>query len=147
MTCSAHDANITPVLAALGLDVPASPLPNNTIPFPSPYQVSNIVPMGGHLTLERLHCKATVISEPGTYVRAVVNEAVVPWNSCQSGPGYSCPLSEYASMIRKVPSFDKTCKPAKEYPQHLTFFWEYNTTNKYNYQKGPIGYQLTDTDI
>ncbi|KAF9883673.1 acid phosphatase pho5 [Aspergillus nanangensis] len=141
-----HDANITPVVAALGIDIPDQHLPNNTIPFPHTYHVTDIVPMGGHLVLERLTCSATAISQPGHFVRAVINEAVVPWSSCQSGPGYSCPLSEYAALVKRIPHFDNVCKTPAAYPQHLSFFWDYNTTTAHNYQRGPIASQLAATD-
>ncbi|EXJ82244.1 hypothetical protein A1O3_06057 [Capronia epimyces CBS 606.96] len=138
----AHDAYITPVLAALGLDVPSSPLPNNTIPFPNPYNAADMVPMGGHLVLERLTCNATAMSSAGTFVRAVINEAVVPWPKCQSGPGFSCPFSNFTAIVNAAPSFVETCEVAKRgFPQYLDFWWNYNTTTKLNFQNGPISYQ------
>ncbi|KAJ5198119.1 uncharacterized protein N7498_007236 [Penicillium cinerascens] len=143
----AHDANITPVVAALGIDVPEKHLPKDTIPFPNPYRVADIVPMGGLITLERMTCKATAISDAGVFIRAVLNEAVVPFNSCQNGPGYSFPLANYSAIIDALPRFDETCNIPASYPQSLDFFWNYNTSTQYNYQKGPIGYQLTDTDV
>ncbi|KAJ5930287.1 hypothetical protein N7466_005780 [Penicillium verhagenii] len=143
----AHDADITPVIAALGIDVPENALPNTTIPFPNPYRVADIVPMGGHLTLERMTCNATTTTKAGTYVRAILNEAVVPYSSCQSGPGYSCPLASFSAIVDKAPTYKAKCDNPSTYPQHLKFFWDYNTTTEYNYQTGPIGYQLTDTDV
>ncbi|CAK7214430.1 acid phosphatase pho5 [Sporothrix bragantina] len=143
----AHDNNITPVVAALGIDVPANPLPNDTVPFPSPYRAADIVPMGGHLTFERLTCNATAASPAGVYVRVVLNEAVVPLNLCQSGPGYSCPLANYSAIIDNIPKFDETCNTTASSPQYLDFFWNYNTSTQYNYQNGPIGYQFTDTTV
>ena len=138
----AHDAYITPVLAALGLNVPASPLPNNSIPFPNPYNSADLVPMGGHLVLERLSCNATAMSSPGMFVRAVLNEAVVPWPQCQSGPGFSCSLDKFAGIVGQIPSFVETCGVAKAgYPEYLDFWWNYNTTTALNYQNGPIAYQ------
>jgi acid phosphatase len=103
--------------------------------------------MGGHLTLERMTCNATAATKAGVFVRAVMNEAVVPWNNCQSGPGYSCPLAKYSAMINKVANFDEKCDVDASYPQYLDFFWNYNTTTKLNYQNGDISYQLTDTDV
>lgn len=138
----AYDAYITPVLAALGLNVPASPLPNNSIPFPNPYNSADIVPMGAHLVLERLSCNATAMSSPGVFVRALLNEAVVPWPQCQSGPGFSCPLDEFAGIVGQIPSFVETCGVAKAgYPEYLDFWWNYNTTTALKYQNGPITYQ------
>lgn len=144
---SAHDADITPVVAALGIDVPQHHLPNDTVPFPNPYRVSDIVPMGGHLTLERMTCNATTSNKAGVYVRAILNEAVVPYSSCQSGPGYSCPLAKFSAIVDKAPNFGEKCGNPAGYPQYLDFFWNYNTTTEYNYQTGPIGYQLTYTDV
>lgn len=138
----AHDAYITPVMAALGLDVPASHLPNHTVPFPNPYNTADIIPMGGHLVLERMTCNATAISSPGIFVRAVVNEAVVPWPQCQSGPGFSCPFSNFTALVDKIPSFVETCGVKKAgYPDHLSFWWNYNTTTRLNYLNGSIPYQ------
>ncbi|CAK7200124.1 acid phosphatase pho5 [Sporothrix eucalyptigena] len=142
-----HDTNITPVIAALGLDVPENHLPNDTIPFPNKYRAADIVPMGGHLTLERMTCNATVKSAAGVYVRAVINEAVVPFNTCQNGPGYSCPLANYSAIVDTAPRFDEKCNTSSTYPQYLEFFWNYNTSTQYNFQDGPIGYQLTDTSV
>lgn len=135
-----------PVLAALGLDVPASPLPNNSIPFPNPYNSADMVPMGGHLVLERLTCNATALSSAGTYVRAVVNEAVVPWPTCNNGPGFSCPLSNFSAIVGKAPNFVETCGVAKaKLPEYLDFWWNYNTTTHLNYQNGAIPYRQTTT--
>ncbi|CAK7222181.1 acid phosphatase pho5 [Sporothrix bragantina] len=141
-----HDTNITPVVAALGLDVPDKPLPNDTIHFPYQYRASDIVPMGGHLTIERMTCNATAKSVEGVYVRAVINEAVVPFNTCQGGPGFSCPLANYSAIVDAAPRFNERCNTSSTYPQYLDFFWNYNTTTQYNYLAGPIGYQQTYTD-
>lgn len=134
------------MVAALGLDIPAFPLPNNTIPFPNPYNSADIVPMGGHITLERLTCNATATSRAGIYVRAVINEAVVPWNTCQNGPGFSCPLSNLSAIVAKAPNFVQTCgvKQAR-YPEYLDFWWRYNRTTTLNYQNGTIAYQAAYT--
>lgn len=98
--------------------------------------------MGGHLTIERLSCNATAMSEKGTYVRLVLNEAVVPFNKCQSGPGYSCSLHDYTYILEKdLPNYLTTCKVPKSYPQYLDFWWNANTTTHLNYQQGPISCQ------
>ncbi|KIX94197.1 uncharacterized protein Z520_10224 [Fonsecaea multimorphosa CBS 102226] len=145
----AHDANITPVVAALGLDVPASPLPNDTIPFPNPYRSTDIVPMGGHLVLERLSCNATSApTAAGVYVRALINEAVVPWPTCQSGPGYSCPLANYSAMISRAPNFVQMCNvSALGFPEYLDFWWNFNTTTELNFQNGSIPWAQTYTHV
>ncbi|CAK7243370.1 MAG: acid phosphatase pho5 [Sporothrix thermara] len=135
-----HDTNITPVLAALGVSSPAEDLPLDRIPFPNDYNTGNIVPMGGHLTIERLACNATPISEPGTYVRLVLNEAVVPYTGCQDGPGFSCSLANYTRLVSdSLPDFISTCGFDSSYPQYLDFWWNYNTTRDYNHEtQNPI---------
>ncbi len=139
---SCHDTNITPVIAALGLLTPSSPLPTSHIAFGNPWSSSDIVPMAGHLVLERLACNATALSHAGTFIRAILNEAVVPFPTCQSGPGYSCPLSNYTALFTaSLPDFIATCGIPASYPQYLDFFWNWNATNKYNYQNGSIPYQ------
>ncbi|KAL1961812.1 hypothetical protein VTN77DRAFT_1024 [Rasamsonia byssochlamydoides] len=144
----AHDTNITPIIAALGILIPTEDLPLDRIPFGNPWSTGNIVPMQGHLTIERLACNATAISEAGTYVRLVLNEAVVPFNACQSGPGYSCPLANYTSILKKsLPNYITTCKVPASYPQYLKFWWEYNTTTEYNYQNGTVGCQQGTTVV
>ncbi|OAA66491.1 3-phytase B [Niveomyces insectorum RCEF 264] len=128
-----HDTNITPVLAALGISSPADDLPLDHIPFPNDYNTGNIVPMGGHLTIERLTCNATSVSVPGTYVRLILNEAVVPYTGCQDGPGFSCSLANYTQLVSaSLPDFISTCGFNASYPQHLDFWWSYNTTKAYD---------------
>ncbi|KAJ6114685.1 hypothetical protein N7486_000463 [Penicillium sp. IBT 16267x] len=63
------------------------------------------------------------------------------------GPGYSCPLAKFSAIVDKAPKYDEKCETPASYPQYLDFFWNYNTTNEYNYQSGTIGYQLTDSDV
>ncbi|KAL1864799.1 acid phosphatase pho5 [Paecilomyces lecythidis] len=136
----AHDTNITPIIGALGILLPNEDLPLDHIPFGNPWSTGNIVPMQGHLTIERLTCNKTALSPKGTYVRLVLNEAVVPFNSCQSGPGYSCPLANFTSTLKeRLPNYTKTCQVPSSYPQYLDFWWKYNTTTTLNYQNGPIG--------
>lgn len=117
------------MLYALNIRVPEHPLPTDHITFPNPYQLGDIMPMGGHLTLERMQCNATARSKKDTYVRVVLNEAVIPYQDCQDGPGYSCSLANYTKMVHKnLANFTEECNVRKDVPQHLSFFWDYNTT-------------------
>ncbi|KAJ6119753.1 hypothetical protein N7523_004033 [Penicillium sp. IBT 18751x] len=130
----AHDTNITPILAALGIATPSEDMPLDTIPFPSTYEIGNIMPMGGHLKLERMSCNATAPTEKGTYVRVVLNEAVVLFTSCQEGPGFSFSLANYTDVVgRMLSDFKSECKINSTVPQHLSFWWDYNTTSFYNH--------------
>jgi acid phosphatase len=140
--CSAHDTNITPILAALGVLVPDEDLPLDRIPFGNPYTTGDIVPQGGRFTIERLSCNATSLSKAGSFVRLVLNEAVLPFNKCTSGPGYSCSLGDYTSIVsRNLVDYKSTCKVPSSYPQSLDFWWNYNTTTKLNYRTTPVACQ------
>ncbi|ANB12835.1 acid phosphatase PHO11 [Sugiyamaella lignohabitans] len=134
-----HDTNITPVLVALGLFVPKNDLPLDHVDFHSIYKSGNFVPMGGHLVLERLECNATSQFPKGTYVRTVVNEAVIPRENCQNGPGFSCPLKDYTNIVQNLTvDYVTECQVPPEYPQYLSFFWNYNQSTALNYHKGDI---------
>ncbi|CAG7957551.1 unnamed protein product [Penicillium olsonii] len=135
----AHDTNITPILAALGLLTPEEDLPLDRIPFGNPYSTGDIVPQGGHFTIERLSCDKTAISDAGSYVRLVLNEAVVPFHQCTSGPGYSCPLEEYTTIVKgRLPDFVGQCKVPHKDPKSLNFWWKYNSTTELNYRNGSV---------
>ena len=96
------------------------------------------MPMGGHLTFERMTCNATATSDDGVYVRVVLNEAIVPFTSCQDGPGYSCALGNYSTIVNKVVKdndYTDKCAINATWPQHVSFWWDYNTTMDYTSQK------------
>ncbi|ANB12506.1 acid phosphatase PHO12 [Sugiyamaella lignohabitans] len=141
-----HDTNITPVLAALGLIIPDKDLPTTYVQHDTIYQCSEFVPMGGHLLLERMTCNATKQYDAGVYVRTIVNEAVLPHEDCQDGPGFSCSLQNYTAKLQStLPEYATACDVPAEYPQTLSFFWDYNTTTTFNYLKGDIPSQLAGT--
>lgn len=132
---SSHDVNIIPILAALGISTPREPLPLDRIPFPNEYNIGDVMPMGTHLTIERLQCDATAVTEKDTYVRLVLNEAVVPFANCTNGPGFSCSLANYTTQVKEmVPDYASTCGLNSTWPHHLSFFWDYNTTTTWDYQ-------------
>ncbi|KAF2154966.1 multiple inositol polyphosphate phosphatase [Myriangium duriaei CBS 260.36] len=57
------------------------------------YISSNITPMRGTIAFERLNCGSNI------NVRIRLNDAVFPVPSCTSGPGKSCPLSQYQQLV------------------------------------------------
>lgn len=125
------------MLAALGIPYVEKDLPTDRIAFPNPYTISDIMPMGGHLTIERLACNATAAAPKDTYVRLVLNEAVVPFGACQDGPGYSCSLGNYTRLMQgMLPDYVSTCNVPASQPQYLRFFWEYSNSTDRNYQRG-----------
>ncbi|GFN12981.1 acid phosphatase pho5 [Aspergillus tubingensis] len=133
----AHDSNITPIITALGIATPTTPLNKTRIPFPpSAWSVQDIVPMGGRLTIERMNCTDSALAPGGIFVRLVLNEAVVPLENCQSGPGYSCPLDEYADVVGSLPSYVSECEVPEDDKQDLQFWWRWNTSTAENFRMG-----------
>lgn len=120
-----HDTDLEIFHSALGLLEPSSDLPTDYIPFPNPYVHSQIVPQGARLYTEKYSCDGS------SYVRYIVNDAVYPIQSCQSGPGFSCELSEFESYINKrLEGKDyKTQCNVTDVPTEVTFLWDYATSN------------------
>ncbi|RAL15936.1 histidine phosphatase family protein [Aspergillus homomorphus CBS 101889] len=133
----AHDSNISPIIAALDIDNPPQDLPTDRVAFDlqQNWRITDIIPMGGRLTLERLNCSATSAGT-GTYVRIVLNEAVVPLRDCQDGPGYSCSLAQYAEFVGRLPGFASECHVPVDEPQVLGFWWNYTTSTAENWHRG-----------
>ena len=64
--------------------------------------------MRGTVAFERLNCSSAL------YLRIQLNDAVYPVPSCSSGPGSSCPLSQYNEQVlagkwAQAGSFDQFC--------------------------------------
>lgn len=134
-----HDNNITPILAALGISTPSKHLPVDYIPFPNEYNIGDIMPMGARLTIERMSCNASMHSPKDTFVRLILNEAVVPFKGCQEGPGFSCALSNYTKIVSSnIPDYATACKVNATTPHYLSFFWDWATTTTYNHQTSPV---------
>lgn len=192
----AHDTNIAPAQAFLGLN--AAPNFNESrIQADSGYHLSDIMPQGGRLILERHTCRpvvdededlnndyqdayqnafnltfplnstytntsATNATNTGAtnssttnstqikaddtkhFVRIIVNEAVVPIDDCQSGPGFSCPLQEFSDYVDhrlEGRNFGEVCNITEGAPKHLNFWWDYNNTDSLNRMNSTIAYQ------
>lgn len=119
-----HDTDVEIYHAGLGLLEPESDLPTDHIPFPNPYVHSQIVPQGARLITEKYTCGDQ------SYVRFLVNDAVYPIKTCQSGPGFSCPLDEFESYINsRTAGKDYQSQCQTEYPSEVSFLWDYKTAN------------------
>lgn len=121
-----HDTDVELMLTALNIIDPEHDIPVDHVPFPNPYLAAEIVPMGARLYIERLNCNGE------RYVRFILNDAVIPIRSCQSGPGFTCKLSDYQGyldwQIGNI-TFNKDCDAHG--PGELTFYWDY-TSHSYN---------------
>lgn len=118
-----HDTDLEIYHSALGIVEPLSDLPTDYIPFPNPYVHSSIVPQGARIYTEKFQCG------DDSYVRYIVNDAVVPIEKCATGPGFSCKLDDFENYLNeRIGSIDfvKECGLNSSVPQEVTFYQDYN---------------------
>jgi hypothetical protein len=98
-----NDNQIAEMTAAMGIFDSEGLLPDDHIPANHLYNVANFITMRGTVAFEVMDCEPESKSSSSneTYIRILFNDAVYPIASCRSGPGSSCPLSKYASIIHK----------------------------------------------
>lgn len=105
MRYSVHDGDIAPFLAALEIfkDSKHDPdLPTSHLVADRVWRTSSVLPMGGRITLERLTCSpSTSPDDAGPFIRVNVNDGIVPLPYCNSGPGKSCPLQQFAEYVQQ----------------------------------------------
>lgn len=122
-----HDTDWENFHGALGLFLPEQDLPSDYIPFPRSYVHSSMVPQGARVYVEKLKCGGE------SYVRFIVNDALIPIKACASGPGFSCELSDYENYINKRlngVNYAKSCAIGNS-SDSLSFYWDYKQV-KYN---------------
>ncbi|KAJ5895582.1 phosphoglycerate mutase-like protein [Penicillium taxi] len=98
-----NDNQIAEMTAAIGIFDNEAHLPTTHIPKNHLYNVAHWISMRGTTAFEVLNCtvESGHHSSDQTYIRILLNDAVYPLPQCQSGPGKSCLLSEYAEFIEK----------------------------------------------
>lgn len=113
------------MLAALGLFEDTEHLPVTEIAKDRKWKTSQITPMGGRILFERLRCSVEGSDEKEVYVRLNVNDGIVALDSCNNGPGSSCPLNDFLEHVKTRGEiggdFKKTCGLAEDAPDQLTF--------------------------
>lgn len=122
-----HDTDWENFHSALGLFEPEEDLPSDYIPYPNIYVHSNIVPQGARVYTEKLKCGED------SYVRYIVNDAVIPIKACSSGPGFSCKLDDFEGYVKNRlhgVNYAESCDIGNA-TDTLTFYWDY-TSKDYN---------------
>jgi acid phosphatase len=88
------------------------------------WRTSTVMPMGGRITFERLHCETSIEGE-GLFVRININDDIVPLPKCHDGPGGSCSLDRFVKMVHKrkgqVGTFHDVCETKEQETTGLTF--------------------------
>ncbi|QLL31854.1 hypothetical protein HG536_0C00210 [Torulaspora globosa] len=123
-----HDTDILNYLTTVGLFDDGNPLNATYVPFRDHvFHKSWQVPMGARVYTQKFQCSNE------SYVRYVVNDAVIPIESCSSGPGFSCPeddFYDYAASRLQGLNFAAACDVTSvSNVTSLTYYWDYNTTN------------------
>lgn len=124
-----HDTHLNYFYALLGMfSDNQPPLPFHYMAVQHPWVDSILTPMGAHIAIEKLSCVENEIESK--YVRFVINDAVIPYHECQSGPGYSCPLSSFTEDVSKRildNPYSSSCEIDSKLPEHLSFFWNWRS--------------------
>ncbi|OBA19723.1 acid phosphatase [Metschnikowia bicuspidata var. bicuspidata NRRL YB-4993] len=121
-----HDTDLEIFHSALGLVEPDHDLPTDHVPFPSPYSHVQVTPQGARIITEKYNCGGT------SYVRYLINDAVLPIKTCQDGPGFSCEMSKYESYIElrlQGKDYETQCGIEPGVPSTVSFLWDYKTGN------------------
>ncbi|KAL3673083.1 hypothetical protein V7S43_002378 [Phytophthora oleae] len=87
-----QDTQLNAMYSGFGLNFDET-YPTNAINSTRNFRSSRVVAMGSRLVTERITCSGE------SYVRFNINEQVVPLPGCQSGPGLTCPLSEFVQYM------------------------------------------------
>ncbi|KAL1960498.1 hypothetical protein VTO42DRAFT_7797 [Malbranchea cinnamomea] len=132
-----HDGDIAPMLTALGIfddDTYDPNLPITHIARDRVWRTSQVMPMGGRIIFERLSCSSqSNVTEYGQatnrYIRININDGIVPLPDCDTGPGFSCPLTDFAERTRlrgiKFGQFEDVCGLEKDARKRITFLRQY----------------------
>ncbi|KAA8916180.1 hypothetical protein TRICI_001671 [Trichomonascus ciferrii] len=118
----AHDIDVIAALGSLGLFLPDSDLPTDHTPIENPFQLGQLTPMLAHLVFERISCQ----NSPTPYIRLLINDAPIPVPKCQSGPGRTCPISDFENYVNQhFTSFQDVCGTSPFQKDYFDLFWEY----------------------
>lgn len=125
-----HDNDLLRLVTSLGVFDIDEPLPVDRIDFYKFFSASEIIPMGGRLITERMSCYNATSDSNDSYVRLLLNDQVLPYPGCSSGPGYSCPLDTYLEIVANhTLDFVSDCNMNTSLPQYVSFYWDWKTNN------------------
>ncbi|KAF2771338.1 multiple inositol polyphosphate phosphatase [Teratosphaeria nubilosa] len=89
-----NDGQVNQLASAIGVFDQQAQLPSTYIPTDRIFKATAFDTMRGTIGFERLNC-----GSKGLFMRLKLNEQVYPVPYCKQGPGQSCPLKQYQSII------------------------------------------------
>jgi acid phosphatase len=147
MAAFSNDGQINQLAAMIGVFDKQQQLPGNMTLPDRLFRSSLIVKMRGTIAFERLSCPN--VASPASnstygyahnsynqtssdaYMRIRINDVVYPVVGCTSGPGSSCPLEEYQSIIKgklaEAGDFNKLCNTTGQASTPKATFFMDNT--------------------
>lgn len=100
-------------------------LPITHIAHDRKWRKSQVSPMGGRIIFELLSCKTKRESSPEKFVRLNINDGITAIPGCDSGPGKSCPLADFAKRTKKkgeeAGNFNELCGLDDDAAECITF--------------------------
>lgn len=114
-----HDGDIAPMMTALDIINDAEHLPITHIQPTRKWRKSQVSPMGGRIIFELLSCSSR------KYVRININDGITAIPRCDTGPGRSCPLEDFAARTKRkgdeVGDFREKCGLGRDVADRITF--------------------------
>ncbi|ORY18701.1 histidine phosphatase superfamily [Clohesyomyces aquaticus] len=116
-----HDGDIAPMITALDIINDEEHLPISHIAASRKWRKSQVSPMGGRTIFEVISCG----EKEGKHVRININDGITAIPDCDSGPGRSCPLADFARRVQRkgeeVGDFREKCGLSTDAPEKITF--------------------------
>jgi hypothetical protein len=95
--------------------------PTDRINWSRAWRMTELIPFLGHIGIEKLSCQGltTGNNETSEFIRVIANTAPRPIPSCQDGPGASCSIDAFTTLVMegmvKYGDFDGICKNKKRH--------------------------------
>lgn len=122
---SVHDGDIAPMITALDIINDDEHLPTTHIARDRRWRKSQVSPMGGRIIFELLSCSTGIPPTSNKYVRININDGITALPDCDSGPGKSCPLEQFAARTKKkgeeAGDFRELCNLGEDAADRITF--------------------------
>ena len=113
------------MITALDVINDAKHLPTTHIAHSRKWRKSQVSSMGGRIIFELLSCKVDKPSKAEKFVRLNINDGITALPDCQSGPGKSCPLEQFAARTKRkgdeVGDFREVCGLDEGKAERITF--------------------------